>query len=60
MKNWIATYSVNPEIQQIPIQVMNYRQGSITALVNQDGTIAEKCSYDAWDPPLSEVFQNKN
>ena len=44
----LATYSVNPEIQQILIQTANYRQGSIVALVNESGTVGERYSYDAW------------
>ena len=48
MKNWLATYSVNPGIQLILIQTMNYRQGSIAALVKQNGTVSERYSYDAW------------
>jgi RHS repeat-associated protein len=46
--NSIETYSLNPEIQQILIQTMNYRQGSIVALVKQNGTVSERYSYDAW------------
>jgi len=48
MANRLNTHPVNPEILKILIQTMNYRQGSIAALVKQNGTVSERFSYDAW------------